>query len=208
MDYPYSYPIILDDETYIQYGGHTGTSTSYQRDAAYLIAEKKVSAYLNTYLMPTVVTGTYQRGFPQTLDHAHVSEVIQTEYFSDSVLDNYGRLSEYPFTNTYCGTPLSDPGAASSMRVVYQAGLPSGSAHQPDMLLALTILAELNLNEIIDPGANESAGDVGVTHFSNNGYSETRVDFRATLLGSSARANKAAELVRPYWRKNVLVVGR
>ncbi len=59
MIYSHNSAIILNDSIYTSYGGVTGSSTSAQRNAAYLLSEMAVSEALETYLLPTQVTGTY-----------------------------------------------------------------------------------------------------------------------------------------------------
>lgn len=93
-------------------------------------------------------------------------------------------------------------------QVSYVAGLPTGTASQPGILEALTIMAQIDLNEK-DPGnsgMNEGVGDVGITKFSDlgfRGYTEERKpsDMRKTILGSSAKANYAARLIDLTVRK-------
>ena len=65
--YPFSAPIILTDSIYVDYGGHTGTSTANQRQAAYLIAEMQATEEIGAYLLPVITTGTF--GWPLFSDH-------------------------------------------------------------------------------------------------------------------------------------------
>ena len=59
IPYPLNAPCILNDATFVQYGGHTGSSVAAQRNAAYLMAEMAASRDLSTLMMPVIVTGTY-----------------------------------------------------------------------------------------------------------------------------------------------------
>jgi len=59
MEYPYASPIILTDAIFTAYGGHTGSSATAQRTAAYLIAEMAATADIGSFLLPTTVTGTF-----------------------------------------------------------------------------------------------------------------------------------------------------
>jgi len=74
-------------------------------------------------------------------------------------------------------------------------GLPTGTANLPGVEHALVIVAELALNEMIYPRANETVGDRGIESWSAQGYSEQRKRLKNTALGQSARANFAAELL-------------
>lgn len=217
--YPYSKSIILTDDIFSSYGGHTGISTSNQRAAAYLIAEKRMTSHIGTFLLPTDVTGTYAyTGFIQT-EHSYVNNVYSVKLvgadcncditYTDACAitydGTYGCIFVKSIANNYCS--CSGYGNSFNVDVSYNAGLTSGSSFQPDMLLALTIVADINLNEILDTFANESVGDIGVQKFSNQDYTEERVTLGRTALGTSARAQKAAQLVRQYQRRKMVSIG-
>ena len=53
----------MNDTTFIGYGGSTGTTTPPMRQAAYQIAEQQMTNYIGTFLLPTVVTGTWDYQF-------------------------------------------------------------------------------------------------------------------------------------------------
>lgn len=86
--------------------------------------------------------------------------------------------------------------------ITYNAGLPTGVASMPGILEALTIAAQIDLNEK-DPGnagMNEGVGDVAISEFSDfgyRGYREKRKDsaLKRTAFGGSAKANYAASLI-------------
>lgn len=52
-------PEILTDAIFADYGGQTGTSTAAQRQAAYTIGEQFAIQEIGTFLVPTMVTGTF-----------------------------------------------------------------------------------------------------------------------------------------------------
>lgn len=81
--------------------------------------------------------------------------------------------------------------------VSYNCGLPTGTATQSDMLLALTLAAQINLNLMIDQSALSGEGDVGIDGFSVLDYTERRhkASIKRTAFGSSAMANKIANLI-------------
>lgn len=213
--YPHNSAIILDDSDFVFYGGQTGTTTQAQRNAMYLIAEKKVSQYVGTLLLPTIVTGLYHYnpyaeeqtlstdyGYVHSIQSVKVRDVYgdllytvsstgTTRYYRISD-DTYGYIMVRDVLD-WCSSCSSDK--PYDVEVVYTAGLPTGTASQPDMLMALAIVAQINLNEIIFPAANESTGDIGITEFSTLEYSEKRKPFKNTVLGRSAKAAKAAELI-------------
>jgi hypothetical protein len=219
--YPYSSPIILTDSIFENYGGFTGTTTAAQRQAAYVNAEIEVSNLLETYLLPTVVTGTYSYNPTLVLDHTYVNSVqvvqfIDTEedvYWSQTGTaniyvslrnDTYGLLDLHYLT-TACRCHNSGRLEPYHVRVMYTAGLPSGTATQADFLLALTTYAKIILNEIVGYG-NEAPGDIGVQEYKNQQYSERRVYLFKTALGSSPQAHFANRILNKYKRRRAVAL--
>lgn len=207
--YPYNSPIILNDSIFTQYGGQTGSFTSQQRSAAYLIAEKQATNFYNTFLLPTIVTGSWGYAPRIVTDYGYVNQVysvtIQSKknysqtcaIQSDSGCvfiwdDTFGYL-DVGCLFSYCNCrSYVDPW---QIQVAYQAGLPTGVATQPDILLALTMAATISLNEMIFPSQNESTGDIGVESYSSLDYSEKRKALKNTVFGSSAKSQKIASLL-------------
>jgi len=200
--YPYVNPLVLTDAIFILYGGHTGTSVAAQRQAAYLIAEMEASNNLNTFLLPTIVTGTFINPSHEIiLEHGYINSIIETRfidkiettYFTVTGIDNvYVGLQDdvrgvVTITSWYCDASLY------KIQFVYNAGLPSGTSFMPDVLLGLTTYADIILNEIQGYG-NEAPGDIGVQDFRNLQYSESRVALIRTAFGTSARANSVHKL--------------
>ena len=90
--------------------------------------------------------------------------------------------------------------------MVYQAGLPTGTANQPNMLLALSTYADIVMNEIIGFG-NEAPGGVGVQEFSNQSYREKRTKLGKTGFGSSARAQFVSRLLTSFRKLRYVKLG-
>jgi hypothetical protein len=206
--YPFSSPIILTDNIFIQYGGTTGSFSAAQRSAAYLIAEKQATKHIGTFLLPTTVTGTFSYSPRIVTDYGYVSQVysvniLSKDNFTECTLQqNSGCVFIWEDTFGYL-----DVGCLMSychcnkwivpyqVQLAYQAGLPTGVATQPDILLALTMAATISLNEMVFPSQNEGVGDVGIEQFSSLDYSEKRKALKNTSFGNSARANKIASLL-------------
>lgn len=213
-------PQVLTDDTFVAYGGSTGSSMVAQRNAAYIMAEQAASLLLGTFLLPTTVTGTFSCRPGQTLlqlPHMRVNSVSSVTAVYDTgcncesgavelsacawVVDpdqgiiNISNCGVSRCVN--CGNSVS--GYPTEYRIVYTAGFSDGVvAANPSALMGLTTAADLFLQQIIDPEAAEGgAGDVGVQSFSDSGYSETRVKLQSTPFGSSARANFAARCLEP-----------
>lgn len=81
--------------------------------------------------------------------------------------------------------------------VSYTAGLPTGTANQPDVLLALTLAAQININLMSNQSALAGEADIGIDEFSTIDYREVRHKsaIRRTVFGSSPMANKVAQLL-------------
>ena len=206
--YPHSSPIILNDSIFTLNGGQTGSFTQAQRNAAYQIAEQQATTFLNTFLLPTTVTGTFGYSPRIVTDYGYVSQVLGVNILSkDSYTtcalqsdsgcvfvweDTFGYL-DVSCLMSYCN--CSNYVVPYQVQVAYQAGLPTGVATQPAVLLALTMAASISLNEMIYPSQNEGTGDIGVQEFSSMGYSEKRKPLKNNAFGSSAKAQKIAQLL-------------
>jgi len=212
--YPYSAPIILTDDLYQSYGGDLTVASTYQRAAAYWLAEEKASEDIGSFLLPTIVTGTYRYdNNVLVLDHAWAHRLLLTR-FIDFEEDIYftvtGTANEYvnlfnqergmvdiSYALANCKCSSHSRPSPYKVQVVYEAGLTSGTSFRPDMLLALTTYASIIINEIVGYG-NESPGDMGVQEFSNQQYREKRKTLLNTAFGSSARAQFAHNLITRF----------
>mgnify|MGYP007027865941 CR=1 FL=1 len=206
--YPYNSPVIMTDSVFTMYGGMTGTFTQAQRSAAYLIAEQQATTYLNAFLLPTTVTGTWGYASRITTDYGYVTDIKAVNILSQNGStncnlqsnngcvfvweDTFGYLDVGCVMN-YCG--CNNYVVPYQIQVSYESGLPTGVATQPAVLLALTMAAQISLNEMIYPSQNEGVGDIGVQEYSSMGYSEKRKTLKFTAFGSSAKAQKIANLL-------------
>ncbi len=222
---------VLTDDIFITYGGDNRGAAAGQLTAAYQIAEQFAIEEIGTFLTPTTVTGTFAYppggGDRIQLRHTHIRSVpgvvsiheVGCDCAADAVelsgcawiLDGQAGLVNLGG----CGTTLSSGanrcgcnnrgfGDPLIYRIVYEAGFDAGiiSAHAPT-LTALTIAADLALEQIVDPaGAEAGPGDASISNFSDTGYSETRQFLKMTAFGGSPRANYAARMLKPlkYYR--------
>lgn len=218
IEYPYSQVILLTDEIFSAYGGHTDNTSDKQRNAAYWIAERQATEDLETYLLPTIVTGTYLFNPADrflTLDHCWIRRVINTRfldteetcYWEQAGTDNIYlslRDAERGLVDIHWLLGQCNCTAHSQypyqIQEVYEAGFTSGTSYRADILLALTTYADIILNEIIGYG-NEASGDIGIQRFSNQSYTEERVKLIQTSFGSSPRAHFVKKLLEKYRRK-------
>jgi len=221
MEYPYFTAQILNDSTFIAYGGHTGTSTTNQRLAAYYVAERQMTEHIGTFLKPTIITGSYfyPPADPLELEYGYVRS-INSFLIKTSLDDEYtytaDEIHKYVLLRNWKAgyvdillTPAGwcyDPYNAYTIEIGYTCGLLTGSSIAPDMLMALTMVAQINLNEIVSDFTlvNEGVGDIGIQEFSNMFYHEIRVKLGHSIFGNSAKANKAADLTRHFRAKNAL----
>jgi hypothetical protein len=206
---------ILTDTIFTLYGGQTGTSSSTQRDIAYQIGEGQMEEYLHTFLVPTTVTETYfwGSGNPLVLKQGNIITVGTVVFSSVDGANScevdtatgchairgdgkYGYIDVTYLTS--CGGCSGLVSPPYNVAVTYTSGLPSGTAYQPEVLQALTLAAQINLNEIDVSLSNEGTGDVGIQSFSNQSYSEQRTRLGTTAFGNSAIAQRIARLVRKF----------
>lgn len=223
--YPFTTPIILNDIVYSQYGGlGTGSFTSFQLQSSYMVAEMRVTSYIGTPLLPIIVTGTYVYQGKQIIptDYGYVQNLLNVNVLSKQgwsnctlqnneacgyiLEDTYGYIDfkQIAFTCglAYWGFPFSPYIALNypyQVQIAYQAGLPTGTANLPPILEALTILAQIDLNEK-SPGQvqmNETTGDLGIQEWRSLDYFEKRAEHALvkSALGSSARAQYAKSLI-------------
>lgn len=217
-DYPIDTVLLLTDDIFVFYGGETGTSTPGQRQAAYYIAEEAMSRHLQCLLNPITISevvyptlgGTTELNWNRVhdvysiriTDNQSVSHVITGSIASPvgSWVIRDARNGHIDVNNAIrkflgWGYEQYANTQALNVEVVYNSGLPTGTAMRPNVLNALSIMADIALKEFSPMGLNEAVGDIGVKIFASNGYQEQRFDLIRTALGSSARANYARKLV-------------
>ena len=224
--YPLQIPIILNDTIFVNNGGALGSFTTAQRNASYQLAEMQVTAYIGTLLLPVIVTGTYpfQNKARLATDYGYVQRLLSVniltrENASDCSLtsndgcgyiydDTYGYV-DFRRLSSVCGCGWGWWGSPYpayvvynvpyQIQIAYEAGLPTGTANQPGILEALTILAKIDLNEKSPGlvGVNEGVGDVGIQKFKSLEYFEERGKHSLvkTALGESAQAMRAKRLL-------------
>lgn len=209
--YPHNSAIILNNTNFLLYGGQSGTFVQAQLDAAYRIAEQQATTYLGTLLLPTIITGTFGYSPRLVTDYGYVSRILTVSILSKDNLttctlqsnsgcafiwqDTFGYLDVSCLANS---SNCAGSVVPYQVQVVYEAGLPTGTASQPAVLLALTMAATISLNEMIFPSANEGTGDVGVQEYSSfgdQGYSEKRTLLGRNSFGNSAKSQKIANLL-------------
>jgi len=216
--YPFTSPVIMTDDIYQKYGGDLSVGSNEQFNVAYWLAEEAVTRDINTFLQPVTITGSfsYDPVHPFLLTYGYINyvDVIRFYDFKEelyytitgtaniyaSIRDKeYGILDiAYWIGNCAChSAALPYP---YRIDVVYNAGFSSGTAHQPNILMALTTYTRVIMNEIVGYG-NEAPGDIGVQSFSNQEYSEDRVKLINTVFGSSPQAQFAHRLLTPLRKR-------
>lgn len=223
--FPYQNPIILNDVVFSQYGGQgTGTFSSIILQNSYLLAEMQVSEYIGTFLLPTTVTGTYPFMHQSRIstDWGYVQQLLNVSILTKQTCQDCSLTSNngcgYIYQDTYgyidfrqlssvCGwswwgfpySPYIATFAPYQIQLAYVAGLPTGTATQPGIMEALTILAQTDLNEKFSGmvGVNESVGAIGIQDFASMDYRETRAAHALvkTALGDDAKSQRAKKLI-------------
>ena len=223
--YPFNVPIILTDALFSLNGGlGTGTFSSYQLQSAYTIAEMQATNYLGTPLLPVTLTGTYPFMHQNRIatDYGYVSQLFNVNVLTKNNCNTCSLTNNdacgYIYQDTFgyvdfrrlasiCGwswwgypsSPYILVEAPYQIQITYQAGLPTGTANQPGILRALTILAQIELDDAFPGvvGVNESVGGVGIQEFKSLDYWEKRAEHALvkTALGDDARSQKAKKLL-------------
>lgn len=229
--YPHSNPIILNDTIYSQFGGlGTGSFSSQQLQYAYWLAEMEVTSYICAPLLPTNMTGTYtyqgHRLIPT--DYGYVQQLYSVNVLTQQGCSTCDLQSNagcgYIWSDTFgyidfrqvasvCGcaywsfpfSPYVAYGYPYQIVISYQAGLPTGTANQPGILRALTIQAQIALNDEFPGvvGINESQGNIGIQEFRSLDYFEKRAEHALVKsnLGGSAMSQRAKSLIDMSIRK-------
>lgn len=223
--FPYTSPIILNDANYSLYGGQgTGSFASAILQNAYMMAEIQVTNYIGAPLLPITITGTYPFMHQSRLatDYGYVQQLlsvsVQTRQNCPDCDLTANNGCGYVYQDTFgyvdfrqlasvCGwswwgypsSPYILSYAPYQIQLAYIAGLPTGTATQPSIMRALTIVAQANLNDMFPGvvGQNESVGMVGVQSFKSLDYSEERAAHALvkTALGDDAQSQRAKKLI-------------
>lgn len=219
-------PSILTDDIFVMYGGETGTSYQAQRTAAYVMAEQMVCESLGTYLVPTIVTGSFSPYTKIRFPFVRVrnilgATVVYSNYDCNGgtleldaeawMINNRQGIARVDETESQTGcSAKNQSGTNKQYRIVYEAGFDDGViAGSPTALMALASSANLALQQMVDPEAAEGGGgDPGVQSFGDAGYSESRTRLKSTTFGSSARANYIDNLLKPLKIKRGLTYRR
>ncbi len=229
--YPFQAPIILNDARFSEYGGQgTGTFSQSILQSSYLLAEMQVTAYIGAPLLPVAITGTYAFMHQTRIatDYGYVQQLLNVSILTQQNCNDCSLTSNngcgYIYNDTFgyidfrqlssiCGwswwgypsSPYIVSYAPYQIQLAYTAGLPTGTATQPGILQALSILAQIDLNEKFPGtvGQNESVGAVGIQSYKSMDYSEMRAQHALvkTALGDDARSQRAKKLIDMSIRK-------
>ena len=229
--YPFRVPIILNRNLFVQYGGQAGNFSDEIMSNSFLMSEILLTSYIGTPLLPVNLTGTYAYSpviNRMATDYGYVSQINAVHFLTRTACstcdltsrdgcayihnDTFGYVDVKRLYST-CGCSWVGE-QPYQIQLAYQAGLPTGTANLPGIVEALTILAQIDLNEKA-PGAvgmNEAVGDVGIINYSSmDDYHEERTasSIIRTNLGSSAKAMYAKRIVDATVKKarKVLLVG-
>jgi hypothetical protein len=228
VEYFHLAPVILTDDLFFEFQPScVVTGSVSNRRAAYLTAEQQMMRELSTFLLPTSVTGTFTFPFQQPLELPHdrvksIDSVVAlsadegcscdlTEYKACAFLrDSLGYIDVRVVEGAWAQGCGCGGGHFYQLRVAYTAGLPTGVAADDSSLhAALSMAAATALREIVDPGSNEGGpGAPGITQWSADRYSETRVTPKKTAFGQTAQGTYIANMVRHLKRFRALRLPR
>lgn len=210
-------PVVLTDDVFFAYvPGCIDLGTAAQRQAAFLWSEQRFIDFAGSPILDTVITGTFAWPLGShilPLPEARITSIdAVTAISKDSGCtctltrnDGCGIILDsgfgYVFLQPVEGALVNACGYAVipfQMEVVYRAGFSTGTiADDTSLHMGLSFGAEIMLNEIVDPAANEGGpGDPGIKSYGSLGYSESRRDLGMTPWGQSARSNMIAKTIR------------
>lgn len=216
--YPFSQPIILTNALFVRYGGAVGGFNDEQLTDSFLVAEILATSYIGTPLLPVIITGTmnYMGTNRLSTEYGYVHEILSVGVLSKQtgncilrnnngcayIYDDTFGYVDFKQLSSYCGCAYPFYNAANpyQVQIAYMAGLPTGTANLSPVVQALTILAQIDLNEKIPgmAGMNEGVGDVRIEKYSSmDDYHEERAksSMMNTNLGGSAKAMYAKRLL-------------
>ena len=229
QEFVHTSPVILTDDLFFSFVPtplYTGTAT--QRNAAYLVAEQAMIREIGSPLLPTTITGTWMwpvAGATIVMPFRRIQSVQSITILYGGGTGTCGlqetagcfriRDDGYGYLDVHClgYTALAACRCRSiadiyQVRIAYTTGLPTGIAAEDTTLhLALSMVAEEVLNEIVDPGANPGGpGAPGVKGYSSLGYSEqlNEKSLQMTSMGASARMNAARRFIGHLTLKRTL----
>lgn len=194
---PYTSGRVLNDALFINLGFFTGTSTEFQRQIAYAIAERQLETEIRTFLFPTVATFTETNFTTDNMLYAPVDRVIDVQQviFYEQQPDGTDRLvsgtwqimdgplgllrvfpSPYDTSVGSCG-PVNEYSIGRGLYkadITVTAGLPSGVAtNDPEVKLVLGIAADMVMKTMYDPGANAEPDMQAIQTFQSGRYLQT-----------------------------------
>lgn len=224
MIYPYYAPIILTNDLFTDYGGNISPYSTKQLNIAYWLAESLMTEHVGSYLKPTRITGTYPYEFPGErlrMDHGQILSVDAVSYkyggcdcaivsetgcaFILDPVHGYLILEDTVWSLCGCSTTPKWP---INVNITDTSGYSSAMVYQPSMLLALTLAAKVNLEELYDPFSLEGgAGDPGVQEWSDMSHREVRTKLGSTIFGKTPLANKISRLVSGYSNRPAIKLG-
>jgi len=226
--YPFTTPIILNDALFSLNGGQgTGSFPISVLQSAYMVAEMQATAYIGAPLLPVIVTGTFNNMMGHkriATDYGYVQRLLSVNVLTKSGANNctlqnndgcgfiyndtYGYV-DFQVVTSICGwswwwsgypySPYVLGPSPYQVQIAYEAGLPTGTANQPTITRALTILAQIELDDAFPGvvGQNESVGAIGIQEFKSLDYLEKRAEHALvkTNLGDDARSQRAKKLI-------------
>lgn len=222
----------IDDSLFVQLGFYTGTSTAFQRQLAYGIAESQMCRTIGTFIEPTTYTGSYPFVSPQHTIELEVGEiqsinsVVLYERISDQtdrlisgtsmMLDprnGYIRIDTSRFDVSTCS---NCPGTVN-LRGIYKAEISVTAGYQtgrmmndPSFIMALGMAADIITKELSDEGLGVEFEE-GPIRTIQIGRMIKTVDtkrYLETPFGESYRAKTIRNLIKPLIIKRAGKLGR
>jgi hypothetical protein len=168
--------VYINDQLFVMLGFYTGTSSIFQRNLAYGIAEEQMARHLGTFISPTTVTGTYPFVSPNHVLELFIGQLIRVnsvtlyERISDTVdrlisgtaivlspRFGYVKIDVSPYDNSACvgcpGTVQISSRGIYKAEISYTAGYATGQLmDDPAFRAALGMAADIVVKQLSDEG--------------------------------------------------------
>ena len=224
----------MNDSLFVMMGFYTGTSTSFQRQLSFGIAEGQFVRYFGTFIEPTQVTETFPFVAPQYTIELGAGEIISVDSVvlyervagqTDRLIsgtsitldprNGYVKINVSPFDNSPC---VGCPGLASSIQGIYKADITYTAGYQtgkmvndPSFTVGLAMASDMMIKQLSDEGLAShdfEGGPVRTLQIGRMILSRDTKHFIESPFGLSNRAKTIANLTKHLVIKRVGKLGR
>lgn len=216
--YPPTSP-YMTDALFVAYGGFTGTSTVFMRNASYAIAEAMLEEEIGTFIIPKVITGSFPNVIPNTVIVSpagminSIESVVLHERWSDGserlisgtayIMDYYSgffMIDASPNDNSRCVGCTGETQNVYKATIAINAGYATGSiVGNRQIELALALISDIVLKQMYDEGiGQEFWGFVRTSQVGRTITTWSEKFHMDTVFGNSHKAQFIKNLLKNY----------